>query len=430
MTSPILIENIRVITCDANDTVIADGFVQVRNGRIARIGSMRELELDPVSDVDRLDGTGMSILPGLVNAHMHFHYRRLGGPVGPSILGPVALDALKSTRTAFNLLREGVTSVRDLGHNDDSRLHVRNATRDGVIVAPTATVSGAAIGMAYGHAYFVSESISTLDELVSTIRRQALEGADLIKIIASNEDLASPGGDQLTVPWFSHKAIELAVEIAHECGLPIAAHANGTRTLDWCIEANVDSIEHGIYLDRDQASAMAEREIALVPTLSGFFENSRTFWKRSWQPRYEALWRVHQETIGNAVDAGVTIATGTDTLGTVAEEAWLLHRFGGASIGHSLRAATINGARVVGRSDSIGMLAPGYRADLVIVDGAPDRHLTDLARSRHTFLGGQRFSREELSKLIPPHAYFVDEWDGVDVDAADEVSAEFEIASP
>ncbi|MER7007148.1 amidohydrolase family protein [Dactylosporangium sp. NPDC000555] len=413
-----LITNARVITCDAASTVIEDGYVGIAGGKIASVGAMADLNgtappgTVPQRAANVVDGSGTSVLPGLVNAHMHFHYRRLRGPVGPNILGPVALDALKSTRTAFNLLREGVTTVRDLGHNDDARLHVRDAVHDGVIVGPAAAVSGAAIGMAHGHADFVAENITTLDALVATIRRQAHEGVDLIKIIASNEDLRQPPGAEIPVPWFSRKAVDVAVETAHECGLPIAAHANGTRTLDWCIDAGVDSIEHGIYLSPDHAAAMAERGIALVPTLSGFFENSRTFWGRSWQPRYAALWEVHQQTIRNAVEAGVLIGTGTDTLGTVAQEAWLLHTFGGATAQQALDAATRNGAQIVGRADSVGSIVLGHRADLVMVDGAPDRDLRDLGRARRTFLGGIEFTRAELSKLIPHHAHFVDELDG------------------
>ncbi|TMR06929.1 hypothetical protein ETD83_02645 [Actinomadura soli] len=409
----VLIKDVRIVACDADNTVIDRGYLAVRGGKTDAFGPMDD-GMVPAHAAEVIDGTGLTVLPGLVNAHMHFHYRRLGGPVGPNILGPVALDALKSTRTAFNLLREGVTSVRDLGHNDDSRLHVRDAIRDGVMVGPRATVSGAAIGMSYGHAYFVAESVATLDGLVETIRRQAHEGADLIKIIASNEDLPHPPGDELTVPWFSAKAVQVAVETAHECGLPIAAHANGSRALERCIEAGVDTIEHGIYLSADHASAMAERGIALTPTLSGFFENSREFWGRSWQPRYAALWNVHQRTIGNAVDAGVLIGTGTDTLGTVAQEAWLLHKYGGASRAAALAAATRNGAQIVRQGAGVGTLTPGTRADLVLVEGAPDRDLLDLGRTRYTFLAGRCFTRRELGKLIPGHQFFVDELDGPD----------------
>ncbi|MGY4101561.1 amidohydrolase family protein [Nocardia sp. R16R-3T] len=409
----LVITGARIVTLDDTNTVIRNGFIRISGDTIVGIGPSEDYRARP--GVTVIDANGLVALPGLVNAHMHFHYRRCGGTVGPEILGPPALDALRSTRTAFNMLREGVTSVRDLGHDDHSRLHVRDAIDSGMIVGPTATVSGAALGMPYGHADFVAERVNGIQDLVVAIRRQAHEGADLIKIIASNEDLPNPPGKELSTNWYSREAIDIAVETAHECGLPIAAHAIGTRTIEWCIEAGVDTIEHGIYLQPDQAKAMVERNISMVPTLSGYYENSRTYWGRAWQPRYAALWEVHRETISNAVEAGVRIGLGTDTLGTMVLEAHLLHTFGGASPLDALEAATRGGAAIVGRQKEIGSLETGKRADIVLIDGSPEQNLKDLAKVRHTVVGGVAFSREELSKVIPGrHKLYVDEWDGSD----------------
>ena len=387
---------------------IADGFVRVRDGRIDAIGKSDELE-----SAERARGRslpGHAILPGLVNSHMHFHQHREHGPIGAAHRGPIALDALRSARTALNCLREGVTTGRELGHDDGVRLTLRQATREGLIVGPRIVSAGVAIGFAFGHASFVAENISTLDELVSLIRREIQYGADFIKIIASNEDLPNPPGDELAVPWFSRKAIEVAVETAHGAGVPIAAHANGRTTLEWVIDAGVDSIEHGIYIDDDLASGMREKGIVLVPTLSGYFENSRKFWDRAWQPRYEQLWFAHRESISAAVSAGVSIATGVDTIGTIATEVEILRKFGGMDALQSLEAATIAGARLVGLDEQIGTIDVGKVADLVVVAGDPVQDSAALFDTVETYLGGARFTREELDRFVPPVDRFIDRW--------------------
>lgn len=400
------VTDVRLFTSSPKHGVVERGYLRVAGGKIAGLGSMEDLPSTKEATV--LARPGMTLLPGFVNAHMHFHIRRELGPVGPSSLGPVALDALRSARTALSCLREGVTCGRELGHDDQVRITLRDSVASGLILGPTIVTAGAAIGMSHGHADFVTRSVRSLHELVDQIRLEAKSGADLIKVIASNEDLATPYGDELAVPWFSPEALKVAVETAHGCGLPITAHANGRKTIQNALDAGVDGIEHGIYLDRDLAQEMAQRGVVLTPTLSGYRENSLEFWGRAWQPRYKALWEVHRETIRHAVEQGVRIGTGVDTIGTIADEVRILREYGGMSAEASLEAATIEGARIVGRDATLGSLEVGKRADLVLLDGNPLVDLTAVGRVEEVFLAGTRFTRDELEKFVPPSPKFVD----------------------
>jgi imidazolonepropionase-like amidohydrolase len=399
-----LITNVQVITM-AGQAVIPKGFVALSGGVIEAVGAMADV---PAARGNVLDLPGRTATPGLVNSHMHFHMHREFGPVAAP--GPIALDAIRSARTALNCLRQGVTAARELGHNDHVRLTLRDSIREGLILGPRIVSAGAAIGFAHGHAHFVAENVGNLDELVDRIRAEVLAGADFIKIIASNEDLPNPPGDELAVPWFSRRAIEVAVETAHEAGVRIAAHANGRRTLEWAIDAGVDSVEHGIYIDPDLAAGMVEKGIYLVPTLSGYFENSRTYWERAWQPRYAELWAAHRMSIRHAVEAGVVIATGGDTIGTLPAEVEILRRFGGMSGMESLEAATSNGAKVLGLSGEAGVLVPGAPADLAIFQGDPIEDSAALFDVEVTFLHGVPFMRDELDRFVPASHRFIDRW--------------------
>lgn len=391
---------------DDRTEILERAYVSVRSGRIHALGPMSSFAADV--NVPQYDCKGSTICDGLVNAHMHFHYRRVVGDVGHHIMGPPALDALRSMRSIFNLLNEGVVAVRDLGHDDQSRYNIRGAIDEGIIVGPRASVSGAALGFPFGHADFVTQTVTDLTSLEYAIRKHYSEGADWIKIVTSNEDIPHPRGNELAIPWFSREAIRVAVETAHGCGLPIAAHANGTRAIEWCIEAGVDSIEHGIYLNSDLAQGMADRNIVLVPTLSGFFENSFQSWGRSWRPRYEALWNVHKQGIHAARDAGVSVAVGTDTVGTMALECRLLVKYGGYSDAEALRLATGEGRRLIRDEKERSGLAVDDVAEFIVLEGEPDKDVRDLSHLSMTILGGRVFTNAELTKMVPSSARFAD----------------------
>ena len=400
------ITNVRIASSSDAHGVIENGFLTFSAEGIVSIGNMESFK--PTATENTVSKPGMTLMPGIVNAHMHFHMRRELGPVGSGSLGPVALDALRSARTALNCLREGVTTGRELGHDDSVRITLRDCVERGLILGPKIVTAGAAIGMSYGHADFVARNVRGLDELVDQIRAEAHSGADLIKIIVSNEDLPTPPGEELAVPWFTPEAVKIAVETAHGCGLPITAHANGRRAIQMSLDAGIDGIEHGIYLDHDLAQEMAERGVVLTPTLSGFRENSREFWGRAWRPRYASLWEVHRETIHHAVDQGVRIGTGVDTIGTIADVVRILQKYGGMTPEQSLRSATIEGARICGVDGDRGSLEAGKRADLILLDGNPLTDPAALNEVEEVYLGGVRYTRDELERFVPESKNFVE----------------------
>lgn len=390
-----LLTNVRVVTFGADGT-IEDGFVRISNGKISAVGEMSQLD---EGWSGREDLSGYTVMPGLINSHMHFEVLRTIRSWNPG--ESISRQAFRGVRSALNCLREGVTTARDLGHNDHMRLELREAIAQGVIRGPRAIVAGEALSMSYGHASWVTVSVRSIDELTHEVRRQIQDGANVIKLITSHEDLSNPGGDQLAVAWMPKSAIQAAVETAHAAGLPVAAHANGREAIGRCLDSGVDTIEHGVYLDEELSARMAATGTVLVPTLSGIRETGDARWGgRLPLQRYRDLWRVHRETIHHAVAAKVRILVGTDTVGTMADEIDLL-RQAGMTPDDTLRAATIDAATAFGIEEVTGSIDLGKQADLVVVRGDPWASIAPLRNVERVYIGGVALSADLLRLMVP-----------------------------
>jgi imidazolonepropionase-like amidohydrolase len=408
-SSALIFCHARVITCNKREEVFPDGFVAIEGDKILDAGEMAKLSSHPhLAGETQIDLSAKTIIPGLVNAHIHFTMRRGLGHVTSH--PDVATESFQAVRTCLNCLREGVTAARDTGHNDHVHMQLRDAVNS-LILGPRMKVAGAAILMSWGHAYFMCQQVHTVDEAVAEIRRQVTFGADFIKLIASNEDVWQNKGTDLTVPWFDLKVLKACVETAHECGLKVTVHANGTETLKRVLQAGVDGIEHGIYLNRSQAKEMKERGVFLVPTMTGYRENADPKWGRGdlWTERYASLWSQHQISMVHALEEGVLIAAGTDTLGEVADEMELLTRLGMSSV-DSLKAATLHGAKVLEMENEIGSLEPGKMADFVVLDRNPLEDIRGVRSICQVVKGGKVYRRDELDKFVPECKRFAPGW--------------------
>jgi len=391
-------KNATIITLDGENRIIREGALAVEDGKIAEVGPA---SIVPASAADVVDLKGKTIVPGLVNAHIHFTLRRSFGSVAGSHKDPATL-AFRAIRTCLTCFREGVTAARDMGHKDEVHEQLRDAIRAGIVAGPRIRAAGNAIVMSYGHAHYVCHQVHGTEELAKEIRRQINSSVDFIKIIASHDDLWHLSGRDICRPWFSLEDLKTAADLAHLGGLKITAHANGAETIHRVIEAGFDCIEHGIFLDEEAAVRMKERGMFLVPTLSGYRQNSDPFWNRgeNWTKRYAMLWEAHREGIRHAVKHGVKLAAGTDTLGGMAEEIELLHEAGLTPL-EALRAATINGAELMGLADGIGTLEAGKYADFLVLDADPLENVGNLRELFLTVKGGVEYSPAELDKFIP-----------------------------
>jgi imidazolonepropionase-like amidohydrolase len=333
------------------------------------------------------DGPG-TVLPGLIDAHVH-----LGGIQDPAEPSPILamlraspeLFAMWVARDARVTLEAGFTTVRDCGGRFVRAVcAVRDAIRLELCPGPRIVVGGW-LSQTGGH---LDRQMTGLIDVVASgvadgpdaVRRAARErlreGADFVKVCASN----SPIADGHLPPQDEYTAEELraAAEEAHAKGALVAAHAESDTAIARCLEAGVDTIEHGTFLTADTAARMSAQGTILVPTLGVFpalVERLPRWLMKLSSAESRHVLEQHLESFRVARAAGVRIAMGSDTWrclphGENAAEIELLVRHGMSPM-EAIEAATRVAAAAVGLGGELGVIAPGRLADLLVIDGNP-----------------------------------------------------------
>jgi imidazolonepropionase-like amidohydrolase len=195
--------------------------------------------------VEVIDLGSATLLPGLVDTHVHLAFDASVDPVGQlaALNDHQALNAMREAGRAA--LRGGVTTIRDLGDRDYLSLELRGATD-----LPTIVAAGPPITTAAGHCYYLGGvAAAGADGVRAAVREHAARGVDVIKIMASGGTL-TPGTRQES-PQFSADELRAAVEEAHRCGLPITAHAHSTQAIANAVAAGVDGMEHVSFWSAD-----------------------------------------------------------------------------------------------------------------------------------------------------------------------------------
>jgi len=365
--------------------VIEDGAVVVEDGRIASVGPARGLS----PNTETVDLGDVTLMPGLVDAHVHLVWDASAKPHEVVERESRALTVLRCAKNAALHLRAGVTTVRDLGATDGLSIDVARAVELGLLPGPRVVAAGRAIAMTGGHGWFLGREADGADAVRRAAREEMKAGAACIKLMASGGvygHAEEPGSPQLTP-----EEMRAGVEEAHKAGRRVAAHAYSTAAIGNALEAGVDSIEHGSFLDRDTAEMMRETGTWLVPTMSVYAAMSEKGPELG-APEYiqrktaEVL-EASRRTFRLALDAGLSMAAGTDCgapghpHGTLREELKLMVE-AGATPQQALKFGTSGAARLLGLGNELGTLGPGKRADVLAVGGDPlrDIHALDEVR--------------------------------------------------
>ncbi len=379
--SPLLISACRVLT-GPEDEVIAGGAVIVTGGRITAVGSRDGLLRDAPGTTE-LSFPDATLLPGLINAHVHLGFDASDKPTlrfqDPG--DPAAL-ALMMAGHARQLLDVGVTTARDLGDRDGLAARVRDAIAAGSIPGPRLLVAGAPITPSGGHCWYLGGVADGEAQIRQRVRENAAAGVDLIKVMASGGQ-TTPGGAGMSESQYSTRELVALVEEAHGLGLPVAAHAHGIASIDSAIAAGVDTIEHCTFLagpgrfepSDELAARIVAKDIAVCPGSSG---NWRALGRKIGDDRAYAM-------VGRTkwlADRGVRVIAGTDAgLSAFNDFPMALRRYldFGFRPEQVIAAATVEAAAATGVGHVTGRLAEGFDADILVVDGDPRTDLTALA---------------------------------------------------
>jgi imidazolonepropionase-like amidohydrolase len=374
----------RVVT---GDQTLTDGAVVIGHNAIDWIGAAGELP-DKFSGLPRSDYAGSTITPGLIDCHVHLGFD--GGPQ-PAVRMRAETDAqqlILMLRNARDLLGVGVTTARDLGGRSYLSVAVREAIAAGLARGPRLLVAASPITVTGGHCWFMGGEADSHDDLRRMVRTHHKHGADLIKVMSTG-GFMTPG----SAPWyaqFSSEQLAVIVEEASRVGKPVAAHAHGIEGIRRAVEAGVTTLEHCSFVTETNERRFSE-QLAVEISEKGVYVCPTVNVNAPYVARLTGI------AIGQHLPAmhemGVRLIAGTDAgidntphhqyLGGL--ESLVALGFRAESV---LAMATTEAAAALGVDDITGRLAPGYEADLLVVDGDPRTDVAALGRLRRVIARG------------------------------------------
>ncbi|HEV8598169.1 MAG TPA: amidohydrolase family protein [Gemmatimonadales bacterium] len=374
--------------------------VLVRADRILFVGPAAQASAP--ADARRVALPGMTLLPGLIEGHSHLllHPYNEASWNDQVLHEPLALRVARAVNHARLTLEAGFTSVRDLGSEGAAEADVglKQAIEQGIIPGPRMLVTTRAIVAtgSYGPRGFDprwevpqgAEEASGLDAVTRVTRSQIGNGADWIKVYADYR--WGPSGEAR--PTFSLEELARIVETARSSGRPVVAHASTAEGMRRAVLAGVETIEHGDGGTAEVFKLMAERGVALCPTLAaGDAVRQYRGWKKGIGAEPAEITE-KRASFRRALAARVPICAGSDVgvfaHGDNVRELLLMVEYGMPAL-DVLRAATSGNARLFHLDDRLGQVRSGLLADLIAVEGDPSQQIEALRHVRFVMKGGQ-----------------------------------------
>jgi len=368
--------------------------VLVEAGKIVGVETAGSALPDGTELIDLPTGT---VLPGLVNAHVHLCGDSKDGAL--ERLPEFSADHLQAViDTALaQQLASGVTTVRDLG--DDRWAVVDRRDRVASDHHPQIVASGPPITSVGGHCWMMGGEVAGERALRAAVRERAERRVDIVKVMASGGNM-TPGTD-VAACQFTLDELRCVVEESHGLGLPVTAHAHPLAAVEQAIEAGVDGIEHctcltadGVELSEDLMRRLREREIVVCPTLGRARDAVMSPRIVEMLARFDMTLEGRQQLYAAVLAAGVQVISGDDAGITggkrhgVFPEAVIELVAGGAPVTDALVSATSSAARGCGVGDRKGRLRTGYDADILLVDGDVGADPTALRSVVMVLVGG------------------------------------------
>ena len=382
----------KVIKCgrciDGTGTpALENAVVVIEESKIVEVGEEGEVDIPRGIDVEEIDCSGMTVLPGLIDSHVHLALGA-GDYYEEMFSNSDAHQLICGVINARSILDAGITTVKDCGARNRVAFDLREASERGLIETPRLLLSGRSITMTGGHFYFCNAVADGYEEVRKTARGLLKEGADFIKVMASG------GGTRGTDPGrpsYSVEELRGAVEVAHRAGKTVSVHCHATEAIINAIEAEVDVIEHCSFLEsdgkrlrhrfrEDVAQEIAKKGIYVDHVLPVFAQDiERLKWG------FENLEGLREQ--------GVKILAGSDDLfldwmGSLPLTLELMVR-GGMSPMEAIQTATSRAAKAMKAEERIGTLEKGKEADLIAVEGNPLEDMKALVSVRMVMKGGR-----------------------------------------
>lgn len=390
-----------------NARMLSNQVALIQGNRIREVGPAAQVKIPAGTQV--IDLSHATVIPGLIDAHEHiFLTGEDNGRYEEQILKESwqyrTIEAIVNARKD---LMAGFTTMRDCETEGAmySDVDVKKAINRGLILGPRLMVATRAMSVTGSYALLgyspevpVPHGVQIVDgpwAARKAVREQIEYGADFIKVYGTGRFHFTPDGKMVSNPTFTLEELKAIVDEAHRQGKMVACHAYGDPGLKNCLDAGVDSIEHGLDLTDADIAEMLKKGIYLVPTLLPYELIRAEDMKLSGGKTSRAA--IHEVSFKKALAAGVKIAFGTDAgpfpHGTQAREFEYMVRYGMTPT-QALEAATRTASELMRWQDRVGSLDPGKYADLDAVAGDPLTDITELERVKFVMKGGEVVKNE------------------------------------
>ena len=400
---------------DGNGGPVAEqAAILLEDDAISRVGTRETVQAPEGAPVRELDYGDATILPGLVDSHVHLIGIGDGRAGDELVTLPDEILTVQAAQNARRHLYSGVTTVRDCGAKNRTTFLLRDAVEMGILPSPRLLLSGRPIAIIGGHLSYFGIQATGPTECRAAARQLIKEGADFIKITAT-------GGSTRTShplrPSFDVDELTAICEEAHKFGKHAAAHCASSQGMVNALDAGIDTIIHGVHKEADGsdvyrpeiAERIAERGVFVNPTLGGavtrirLLENAPELSpsQRAELDAMRAGSEIRMENVARMVSAGVVMTAGSDTawgyyqMGDFQTEIEA-HAMAGMSNMDAIVSATRDAAASCWTQDSVGTLEPGKQADVLVVEGNPAQDINDLRNVADVFLAGDRVDRSAL----------------------------------
>ncbi|MQG39202.1 MAG: amidohydrolase family protein [SAR202 cluster bacterium] len=411
-----------------SDGPIKSDAILVEDSKIVGLGNRDEIKPPIGADAEIYDFSDSTVMPGMVDAHTH-HNGFGDGRLGDELVKlPDEMLVLNSARNARKSLFSGVTTIRENGPKNKTMLELRKSILRGDQIGPRMMLCGRPISIIGGHMSYFGSQVTGEVQSRAMVRQLVKEGSDYIKITAT-------GGSTITSdplrPAFNLNELKAITEEAHKFNKLTAAHCTSTAGIKLSVEANVDMIIHSVFkdpngenrFDNKIAELMVDKGVYINPTLHVFRSQIWAMQKNMIDKpenkqdilaldKAKKEFDIRVEDLNKLIDLGAKVITGSDSswgdyqLGNTVYEVECLE-LAGLSRSKSLKSVTKESAVSIGVDESVGTLAKGKDADILVLGKNPYDHLDNLWKVRDVFLRGSivdRGSTDSLSRIrqIPP----------------------------
>ncbi len=381
----LLIKGGKLIDGTGNEPV-DNSAILIQNSKIIEVSD----KITAPQNAKVIDASGKIVMPGLIDGHVHLNADPYKSPL-EALHGPDSLVNLRAAKNARIALQAGFTSILgNCGFGNYADTFLRDAIDNGWLPGPRLYTAGPGITSSlrrginrkygiFADPYMVADGV---EEVRKMVRNHIANGVDWLKVLGTFA-VGSPNSE----PSFMNltkEDLETLVQEAHNQRKKVKVHLEGVKTTKEAIEAEIDIVLHGFFLDEEDVEAMVKKEISFIPTLAWRGELVRT--GAPGQPEWylqkaKSYGESHIQSFKNAYEAGVLIAAGTDCSGGGSAGDFLRHgenakemeylvKYGQGTM-DAIVAGTNNVAKAYGVSNLIGTIEPGKQADIIIVNGDP-----------------------------------------------------------